>query len=127
RRVTNGLSTRGGQARVDAGAGRYDVCVRYYRVKKKLLGVGELHEWDRYAPIGEVARDLSWEEAKDLVLSSYRRFSTRAADLVEDFFKHGWIDAPVAPGKAGGGYCMPVTPRHHPYILLNYTGKLRDA
>ncbi len=90
-------------------------------------GVGDLHEWDRYAPVGEVARDLSWDEAKELVLGSYRRFSKRAADLVEDFFKHGWIDAPVAPGKAGGAYCMPVTPRHHPYVLLNFTGKLRDA
>src|SRR6266851_3371224 len=46
------------QALIEAVTGRYDVCVRYYRVKKKLLGVGDLHEWDRYAPIGEVARDL---------------------------------------------------------------------
>ncbi|HEY1456427.1 MAG TPA: M3 family metallopeptidase, partial [Candidatus Dormibacteraeota bacterium] len=36
-------------------------------------------------------------------------------------------DAPVSPGKAGGAYCMPVTPHHHPYVLLNFTGKLRDA
>src|SRR6266852_5464121 len=127
RNLANETSDEAVQALIEAVTGRYDVCARYYRVKKKLLGVGDLHEWDRYAPIGEVARDLSWEEAKDLVLSSYRRFSTRAAALVEDFFKHGWIDAPVAPGKAGGAYCMPVTPHHHPYVMLNFTGKLRDA
>jgi oligoendopeptidase F len=127
RNLANETSDEAVQALIEAVTGRYDVCVRYYRVKKKLLGVGDLHEWDRYAPIGEAARDLSWEEAKDLVLSSYRRFSKRAADLVEDFFKDGWIDAPVAPGKAGGAYCMPVTPRHHPYVMLNFTGKLRDA
>jgi oligoendopeptidase F len=127
RNLANETSDEAVQALIEAVTGRYDVCVRYYRVKKKLLGVGDLHEWDRYAPIGEVARDLSWDEAKELVLGSYRRFSKRAADLVEDFFKHGWIDAPVSPGKAGGAYCMPVTPRHHPYVLLNFTGKLRDA
>ncbi len=127
RNLANETSDEAVQALVEAVTGRYDVCVRYYRVKKQLLGVGELHEWDRYAPIGEAGSDLTWEEAKELVLGSYRRFSKRAGDLVDDFFKHGWIDAPVVPGKAGGAYCMPVTPHHHPYVMLNFTGKLRDA
>ena len=127
RNLSNETSDEAVQALVEAVTGRYDVCVRYYRVKKKLLGVGDLHEWDRYAPIGQVSKDLTWDEAKDLVLGSYNRFSERAGALVEDFFKRGWIDAPVVPGKAGGAYCMPVTPRHHPYVMLNFTGKLRDA
>jgi oligoendopeptidase F len=127
RNLANETSDEAVQALVDAVTGRYDVCVRYYRVKKKLLGVGDLHEWDRYAPIGQVSRDLSWEDAKELVLGSYMRFSKRAGALVEDFFARNWIDAPVVPGKGGGAYCMPVTPQHHPYVLLNFTGKLRDA
>jgi oligoendopeptidase F len=127
RNLANETSDEAVQALVDAVTGRYDICVRYYRVKKKLLGVGELHEWDRYAPIGGVTRDLSWEDAKELVLGSFQRFSKRTGALVEDFFTHNWIDAPVVPGKAGGAYCMPVTPRHHPYVMLNFTGKLRDA
>jgi oligoendopeptidase F len=127
RNLANETSDEAVQALVEAVTGRYDVCVRYYRVKKRLLGVGDLHEWDRYAPIGQVSRDLSWEDAKELVLGSYMRFSKRAGALVEDFFKNRWIDAPVVPGKAGGAYCMPVTPHHHPYVMLNFTGKLRDA
>ncbi|HXI97251.1 MAG TPA: M3 family oligoendopeptidase [Candidatus Acidoferrum sp.] len=127
RNLANETSDEAVQALVEAVTGRYDVCVRYYRVKKRLLGVGDLHEWDRYAPIDQVSRDLSWEDAKELVLGSYKRFSGRAGALVEDFFKHRWIDAPVVPGKAGGAYCMPVTPHHHPYVMLNFTGKLRDA
>jgi oligoendopeptidase F len=127
RNLANETSDEAVQALVDAVTSRYDVCVRYYRVKKKLLNVGDLHEWDRYAPIGEATRDLSWEDAKELVLGSFNRFSKRAGTLVEDFFKHNWIDAPVIKGKAGGAYCMPVTPRHHPYVMLNFTGKLRDA
>jgi oligoendopeptidase F len=127
RNLANETSDEAVQALIEAVTGRYDVCARYYRVKKQLLGVGDLHEWDRYAPIGQVSRNLTWEDAKELVLGSYMRFSKRAGALVEDFFKHGWIDAPVVPGKAGGAYCMPVTPHHHPYVMLNFTGKLRDA
>jgi oligoendopeptidase F len=127
RNLANETSDEAVQALVEAVTGRYDICARYYRVKRQLLAVGDLHEWDRYAPLQEVSRDVSWEEAKELVLGSYHRFSTKAGALVEDFFNHGWIDAPVQPGKAGGAYCMPVTPRHHPYVMLNFTGKLRDV
>jgi len=127
RNLANETSDEAVQALVEAVTGRYDVCVRYYRVKKQLLGIGELFEWDRYAPVGDVTRDMSWEDAKELVVGSYRRFSPRVGSLIEDFFKHGWIDAPAVPGKAGGAYCMAVTPRHHPYVMLNFTGKLRDA
>ncbi|MEO8745303.1 MAG: M3 family oligoendopeptidase, partial [Candidatus Dormiibacterota bacterium] len=127
RNLANETSDEAVQALVEAVTGRYDICVRYYRVKKKLLAVGDLHEWDRYAPIGQVKRDLTWEDAKELVLGSYMRFSPKAGALVNDFFTHGWIDAPAAPGKAGGAYCMPVTPHHHPYVMLNFTGTLRDA
>jgi oligoendopeptidase F len=127
RNLANETSDQAVQALVDAVTSRYDICVRYYRVKKKLLNVGELHEWDRYAPVIDTTRDLSWDDATELVLGSYHRFSKRAGALVEEFFKHGWIDAPVSPGKAGGAYCMGVTPHHHPYVMLNFTGKLRDA
>jgi oligoendopeptidase F len=127
RNLANETSDAAVQALVDAVTSRYDISVRYYRVKRKLLNVGDLHEWDRYAPIAGASRDLRWEDAKELVLGSYMRFSKRAGELVEQFFESGWIDAPVTPGKAGGAYCMPVTPHHHPYVLMNFTGKLRDA
>jgi oligoendopeptidase F len=127
RNLSNETSDQAVQALVEAVTGRYDICARYYRVKRKLLGVGDLHEWDRYAPLEEASRDVSWDDAKEIVLGSYNRFSPKVGALVENFFNHGWIDAPVVPGKAGGAYCMPVTPRHHPYVMLNFTGKLRDV
>jgi oligoendopeptidase F len=126
RNLANETSDEAVQALVEAVTSRYDVSVRYHRVKKRLLGLSELHEWDRYAPIEDVSRLLTWEDAKELVVGSYMRFSKKAGALVQEFFEHGWIDAPVVPGKAGGAYCMPVTPRHHPYVMLNFTGRLRD-
>jgi oligoendopeptidase F len=127
RNLANETSDEAVQALVDAVTGRYEICVRYYRVKKRLLNVGELHEWDRYAPLPGASRDLSYDEAQELVLGSYQRFSPKIGKLISQFFEHAWIDAPVVPGKGGGAYCMAVTPRHHPYVMLNFTGKLRDA
>ncbi len=127
RNLANETSDEAVQALIDAVTGRYDMCVRYYRVKRKLMNVDQLHEWDRYAPLEDVSRMIGWDDAKDLVIGSYARFSKRAAGLLEDFFDRRWIDAPVVPGKAGGAYCMPVTPHHHPYVMLNFTGRLRDA
>ncbi len=127
RNLANETSDQAVQALVDAVTSRYDVCIRYYRVKRRLLGLPDLHEWDRYAPVSETTRSLTWDDAKELVLGSYYRFSERAGSLIEQFFSKRWIDAPVVPGKVGGAYCMLVTPHHHPYVLMNFTGKLRDA
>src|SRR5579859_6085701 len=127
RNLANETSDEAVQALVEAVTGRYDTCVRYYRVKRRLLGVDELHEWDRYAPVAGASRDMTWADAKELVLGSYQRFSPKVGNLIAEFFEKGWIDAPVVPGKAGGAYCMPVTPKHHPYVMLNFTGKLRDS
>ncbi len=127
RNLANETSDEAVQALVDAVTSRYEICVRYYRVKKRLLNVGELHEWDRYAPLPGASRDLDYDGARDLVLSSYNRFSPKVGKLIAQFFEHPWIDAPVVPGKSGGAYAMPVSPRHHPYVLLNFTGRLRDA
>jgi oligoendopeptidase F len=127
RNLANETSDEAVQALVDAVSSRYDICVRYYRVKKRLLNVGELHEWDRYAPLPGASRDLTYDEARELVLGSYQRFSPKIGKLISQFFEHPWIDAPVVPGKGGGAYCMAVTPRHHPYVMLNFTGKLRDG
>ncbi len=127
RNLANETSDQAVQALVEAVTGRYDVCVRYYRVKRQLLGFDHLYEWDRYAPVGDAERDLTWDDAKDLVLGSYQRLSPQVGKMIEDFFTSGWIDAPVMPNKAGGAYCMQVSPRHHPYVMLNFTGKFRDA
>ncbi len=71
RNLANETSDEAVQALVDAVTSRYDVCIRYYRVKRKLLKVGDLHEWDRYAPVSETTRTLTWDDAKELVLGSY--------------------------------------------------------
>jgi oligoendopeptidase F len=116
------------QALIEAVTGRYDLVARYYRMKARVLGIEQLMDYDRYAPIdtGEEAR-ISWEEARTLVLDAYADFSPRMADLASTFFERRWIDAAVSPGKRGGAFASSVTPDVHPYVFLNYTGRPRDA
>jgi oligoendopeptidase F len=127
RNLANETSDEAVQALVEAVTGRYSMVARYYRVKRRLLGVDKLHEWDRYAPVGGQTREMSWEEAKELVLGSYSRFSRRAGELVGQFFERPWIDAALGDHKRGGAFCLGATPSYHPFVMMNFTGKLNDA
>jgi oligoendopeptidase F len=101
---------------------------RYYALKAGWFGKKRLAYWDRNAPLPRVdTRPIGWDEAKERVLSAYRAFSPRMAEIAERFFARNWIDAPVRPGKAPGAFSHPTVPSAHPYVLLNYQGKPRDV
>jgi oligoendopeptidase F len=101
---------------------------RYYRLKAGWFGVETLPFWDRNAPLPEDEdRLIPWREAESIVLSAYRTFSPELAAIGGRFFAGGWIDAPVRPGKASGAFAHPTVPNAHPYLLLNYQGRVRDV
>ncbi|MDQ0558830.1 oligoendopeptidase F [Rhizobium mesoamericanum] len=101
---------------------------RYYKMKAKWLGMDEMNFWDRNAPLPETSNAvISWNEAKDTVLSAYSNFAPEMAAIAKRFFDEQWIDAPVRPGKAPGAFAHPTVPSAHPYVLVNYLGKPRDV
>ncbi len=101
---------------------------RYYRLKAGWFKRKKLAHWDRNAPLPFAATGtIAWPEAQAMVLTAYRGFSPRMADIAERFFTDRWIDAPVRPGKAPGAFSHPTTPSAHPYVLMNYQGKPRDV
>jgi oligoendopeptidase F len=101
---------------------------RYYALKAKWLGLDKLAFWDRNAPLPEDDdRAIPWPEAKATVLSAYGAFSPELAAVGRRFFDNPWIDASLRPGKAPGAFAHPTVPSVHPYLLLNYQGKMRDV
>jgi oligoendopeptidase F len=101
---------------------------RYYALKAGWFKKKKLPHWDRNAPLPFAATGtIAWPEARNMVLSAYRGFSPRMAEIAERFFADRWIDAPVRPGKAPGAFSHPTTPSAHPYVLMNYQGKPRDV
>ena len=99
---------------------------RYYKIKASLLGKEYLDYWDRNAQIEEKEEKFSWQESKEIVLDAYEKFSPQMAEIVYKFFKNNWIDAGPKKGKDSGAFAHPCTPSTHPYIMLNFQGKLRD-
>jgi len=101
---------------------------RYYKLKARWLGLGTMEYYDRSAPLPEDDdRVIPWEEAVDVVLTSYAAFSPELASIGKRFFDQRWIHAPVGPGKAGGAFAHGTVPSVHPYLLVNYQGKTRDV
>lgn len=97
---------------------------RYVRLRKKLMGVDELHMYDLYVPmIKEEKTEITFEEAKKTVKEGLRVLGeTYAADL-EKGLNSGWIDVYENEGKRSGAYSWGCYDSH-PYVLLNHTDTL---
>jgi len=100
---------------------------RYYRLKTRLLGLKKLYEYDRYAPVAQKLPSCSWNECREIVTSTYKAFSPKTGEIADTFFAKKWIDAELRAGKRGGAFSAPGTPDMHPYILVNYSERLRDV
>jgi len=111
-------------ALVNTVTANYELVARHYRLKRALLGLDTLTEYDRYAPIP--AKDsetfYTWEEAKAIVLKAFRAFDARVADVAEKFFNEHWIHAAILPNKRGGAFASPTVPSAHPFVFVNYEG-----
>ncbi|MBP6818104.1 MAG: M3 family oligoendopeptidase [Ferrovibrio sp.] len=129
RHLSNCVEPEVVNALVDAVTASYpSLSHRYYALKAKWMGKRQLDWWDRNAPLPEDKdRLIPWEEARDIVLGAYGRFSPKLADLGKRFFDNNWIDAPARPGKASGAFAHPTVPSAHPYLLVNYLGRTRDV
>ena len=127
RNQANEIDAASVDALVEAVTGRYDVVARFYRLKRRLLGLDTLYDYDRYAPTGQAETFVTWDAARDIVTGAYADFDAEMGGIVDRFFRERWIDAPPEPGKRGGAFSHGAVPSAHPYILMNYTGQLRDV
>jgi oligoendopeptidase F len=92
-----------------------------------MLGLERLADYDRVAPLAEAERQVPYDEARELVLDCYGRFSPELGATAAEFFSGDYIDAPPAAGKRGGAFCSYAVPSAHPYVMLNYTSRPGDV
>ena len=124
----NELENKTVETLIEAAVNRYDIVQRYYRVKRQMLGMEELLDYDRYAPLPHLPdKKIAWQDGRSMVLDAFGKFSPRMAEIAGYFFDKKWIHAPVHEGKRGGAFAHPCVPEVHPYVLVNYTGNLRDV
>lgn len=104
-----------------------DVAHRYYALKARWLGQEKIGYWDRNAPVSGVeSRKYSFDEAKNIVLSAYRKFDPEMGAIAQSFFDENRIDAEPRPGKQGGEYAARVSDAS-PFIKMNFTGTTNDV
>jgi len=127
RNLDNEASDESVAALVEAVVSRYDIPQRWYTLKAKLLGLDRISDYDRMALVSDTEETFSWSAAREIVSDAYKSFSPELSDVVERFFNEKWIDAPQRPGKRSGAFCAYTVPDHHPYLLLNWTGRRRDV
>ena len=96
---------------------------RYIRLRKKLLGVDELHFYDIYTPlVADVDKKIPYAEAKQTVYDSLAPLGEEYRKILKEGFDNRWIDVYQNVGKRSGAYSAGASV--HPYVLLNYTGTL---
>jgi len=96
---------------------------RYVRLRKKLLGVEELHFYDVYTPLVEgVDKYIPINEAKQTVYDALAPLGEDYRKILKEGFENRWIDVYQNEGKRSGAYSAGAAV--HPYVLLNYTGTL---
>lgn len=100
---------------------------RYVRLRKRLLGVEELHMYDLYVPmISEVDMKIPYEEAKEIVASGLKPLGDDYLAVLEEGYHGGWIDVYENQGKRSGAYSWGAYGTH-PYVLLNYQDNLNNV
>jgi oligoendopeptidase F len=101
---------------------------RYLKLRKRMMGVSELHYYDLYAPLVQSA-DLSYtpEEAEKHVLAALKPLGPDYTSVVTRAFDERWIDLLPNEGKRSGAYSNGGAYDAHPFMLLNYNGKYTDV
>lgn len=127
RNLDNEISDEAVEVLVQAVTERYDLAARHYRLKQRLLKLDRSWDYDRYAPVGAAPGRYSWDSARRTVLEAYGAFHPSMESIAARFFDERWIDAPPNPGKSGGAFSHQTVPPVHPYIMMNYTGNIRDV
>ena len=109
---------------IEAVHANLDKMYRYVALRKKMLGVDELHMYDVYTPIvADAAEKISYDQARETVLEALQVLGDDYVALLKEGFNNRWIDVYENEGKRGGAYSSGNS-RPHPYVLLNHKDTL---
>ena len=95
---------------------------RYFALRKKMLGLPELHYYDLYVPLVKSDRKYTVEDAESMTLTAVAPLGQDYIDTLRDSFAKGWMHALPQPGKKGGAYMNPAAYDVHPFVLTSFNG-----
>ena len=104
-----------------------DLNHRFINLKKKMLGLDEMHLYDMYVnTLEEESKKVEFEDGRQIVLDALSPLGEKYIQKLRFIFDNRWLDVYETPNKRSGGYSMSVY-GVHPYILLNYMDTMRDV
>ena len=127
RNVDNDIPDRAIEALLAVARDNAPLFQRYFRLKAGWLGMDRLRRYDVYAPLAVSDREIPYSAAVRSVLDTFAAFHPTFARKAERVFAGSHIDSEIRKGKRSGAFCSTVTPRLSPWVLVNYTGKVRDV
>ena len=108
---------------IEAVHKNFDKMHRYVRLRKKLLGVEELHFYDVYTPlVADVDKKIPYAEAKQTIYEALAPLGEDYRKVLQEGFNYRWIEVYQNEGKRSGAYSAGAAA--HPYVLMNYSGTL---
>ena len=132
RNVDNDIPDQAVQVLLDVARENAPIFQRYFRLKAGWLGMARfgmdrLRRYDIYAPLATSDRTIEYPEAVRSVLETFHEFHPSFAQMAERVFAENHLDGEIRKGKRGGAFCSTVLPRFTPWVLVNYTGRVRDV
>jgi oligoendopeptidase F len=127
RNTDNDIPDRAVDVLLEVASANAPIFQRYFRLKAGWLGLDRLRRYDVYAPLATSERKIPYEEAVRSVLETFGEFDVRFAGLAERVLAENHLDGEIRKGKRGGAFCATVLPRLTPWVLVNYTGRVRDV
>jgi oligoendopeptidase F len=127
RNTDNDIPDRAVDVLLEVARANAPVFQRYFRLKAGWLGLDRLRRYDIYAPLASSERKIPYEEAVRSVLETFGEFDDRFAGLAERVLAENHLDGEIRKGKRAGAFCATVLPRLTPWVLINYTGRVRDV
>lgn len=99
----------------------------YFRLKAGWLGMEKMRRYDVYASLATSTQTVSYGDAVATVLETFYGFHPTLGRLAERLFESGHVDSEIRKNKRGGAFCATVTPKYIPWMMVSYTGRLRDV
>ncbi|MEZ4675520.1 MAG: M3 family oligoendopeptidase [Caldilineaceae bacterium] len=127
RNVANDIPDAAVDALLEVARENVGIFQRYFALKAGWLGMEKLRRYDIYAPLAASDRKVDYDDAVKMVLETFQRFHPTIAENAQRVFAENHIDSEVRKGKRGGAFCATVLPSLTPWVLMNYTGRVRDV
>ncbi|MCG3224236.1 MAG: hypothetical protein H7647_07195, partial [Candidatus Heimdallarchaeota archaeon] len=127
RNFDNEISDKVVETLGDVTSDSNSIVERYYNLKKKVIGLDELRMSDIYAPVGEIGKKYTYEEAIELVKVVNERFLPEFKEIIQKLYDLKHIDVTPRKGKTGGAFCSYGRQTQYPFVFVNFTGDIESV